>query len=423
MHSGNGYSWACSDGRAVYRLFSGRRKDGKREGTLLVSYTLDGKRRWLRELEGFGNLGSPGLFDEKLVLQNTGFETATGKTAWGPIQYPTESLDGNPWGHGTDSCVVPIRVNGRLIALNPGGWCLDPETGDVLAKALIAQDRDGRKWNRLGFGIGGQWSVYNTPVVRADSDGSATVVFSGGDGKTFTGGGKEGLTPVPTDADLTQPAWEGKKFVGGIRVLACRLSLDAKGQIRSEPLWPQSAALVVRESGQLHPHVAICGDRVMLLHVKGQMAVLDLETGGRIGEDFQPVYPCEYKTAHLKHDLKAPAVVAAREEYDLSEGVAFGIGSPGMDYSLARMGRTVYARTAVDSRNYLWMAPRLGEIFVLDLGETEKGFRILAHNRVNQPICWCSHAAPVPHGNRLYYRTWGHMYCFEANPLPSRREH
>jgi hypothetical protein len=244
--------------------------------------------------------------------------------------------------------------------------------------------------------------------VRAEADGSATVVFSGSDGKTFTGTDKEGLTPVPTDSDLTQPAWAEKKFVGGIRVLACRLSLDAKGQIRSEPLWPQPAALVVRESGQLHPHASLCGERIALLHVKGQLGVVDLKTGRLLGKDFQPVYPCEYKTAHKKYDLNAPAVLAALAEYELDPQMVFGGKG---DQSFARMGRTVYARTAVDARGYLYLANRMHDFFVVEL--TDDGFKVLAKNVIDHPVCIYSHAEPVLRGNRIYYRTWTHMFCFE----------
>lgn len=426
MHSGNDFSTASSDGKAIYRLFSGKPKD-KGGGSILVSYDLDGKRRWLTTMTdprsgrplSTDNLRSPLLIANRLLVvvrdsragDVIAYDPATGQVAWGPAPYDKEPVEGKPWGHGTDGGLVAIRLGGKPVALAPGGLCIDPQTGKLLARTLLTQDARGRKYNRLGFGIGAIWSVYNTPVARANSDGSATVVFSGSDKKTFEAGeAKDDLTPVPPETDLSQAPWPDKKLAGGIRVLACRLSLDAAGAIRSEPLWGQPASLVVRESGQLHPHVSLAGDRIMLLHVKGQMGVVDLKTGRLCGKDFQPAYRCEYKTAHVRYDLKAPEVIAGMAEYELDPRDVFGGKG---DQSFARMGRTVYARTAVDSRGYIYLANRMHDVFVLEL--TDSGFRQIAKNVVHLPVCFYSHADPVFHGSRLYYRTWGHLYCFEGS--------
>lgn len=412
LHSGNGYSTASSDGAAIYRLFSGRPKAGGRKGTsLLVSYDLDGRRRWLVVTSGHGKLQTPLLVGNRYIAGNTAYDTATGKAAWGPIKYEPDPDEPKPWGngHNDDGSLVRVRLGERDIAVYPGGWCIDPRTGSLLAKALAMRTANGRTWHPMGCQMG----PFNSPVARANADGSATVLFSGQDAKGFAAGPhKEAPAAVPPDADLDQAPWAGKRAVAALRVLACRLSLDGSGQVRSEPLWAKPATLRIAQSSHPWPHLSLCGSRIAVSHVKGQLAVLDLKTGRLLGKDFQPVYNCEYKTAVSKFRWDTPELIAAREEYGLSEEVAFGKGGGrNMEQSLARMARAVYARTAVDSRNYLWLANRWGEIYVLEL--TDEGFREMAHNKVNHPICWCSHAAPVPRGNRLYYRTWGHLYCFE----------
>ena len=411
MHSGNGYSTAGSDGAAIYRMFSGKRKDGGRNGSLLVSYDLDGRRRWLVVTKGLGKLQTPLLVGDRYIVGNTAYDTGTGKVAWGPMKYDLDPNEPKPWGngHNDDGSLVRVRLRERDVAVYPGGWCIDPRTGQLLAKALPMRRANGRDLHPMGCAVG----TFSTPLARSNGDGSATVLFSCDDKKGLVHPAAKGsFEAVPPDADFTQPPWAGRRPRWAVRVLACRLSLDPSGVIRSEPLWKQPATLFMETSGGMWPHLSLCGDRIAVLNVKGQIGVLDLKTGRLLGKDFQPIYKCEYKTAHLKYKWDTPELIAAREEYGLSEEVAFGKGGGrNLETSLARMARTAYARSAVDSRNYLWVAHRWGEIYVLEL--TDEGFRQVARNRVDQPICWCSHAAPVFHGNRLYYRTWGHLYCFE----------
>ena len=153
----------------------------------------------------------------------------------------------------------------------------------------------------------------------------------------------------------------------------------------------------------------------------GKVTVFDLKTGRILGKEFQSVYDVGYRAAAFKGvDITAPEVTAAMAEFGISDEVCWGRGTGGplarqTDFSMSRMGRALYARSSVDSRNLLWLTHRLGEVYVLEL--TDTGFRIAAHNRVNQPPCWCSHAAPVFQGNRLYYRTFGRLYCFEDAPI------
>jgi outer membrane protein assembly factor BamB len=427
LHSGNGYSTASSDGAAVYRLFSGRPVDAARKGnSLLVSYDLDGKRRWLVQTTGMGNLQAPLLIGGRLVaIRRSGprvsplvaYDTASGRVSWEATGCDMDKDEPNPWGAG-DGCLVRVRLNARDLLLNPGAWCIDPQTGKRLARTLPMQVANGRRYHPMGASAGN----FSTPVVRHNDDGSATVLFCGDDPKGLVYGEEKGpLVYVPPDADTTAEPWASKRTRWAVRVLACRLSVDGDGQIRSQPLWKQPASVQMETSGGMWPHLALCGDRVAVLNVKGQIAVLDLKTGRLLGKDFQPIYACEYKTAVSKYKWDTPELIAAREEYALTEEVAFGKGGGrNMETSLARMARTAYARSAVDSRNYLWLAHRWGEFYVLEL--TDEGFRQVAHNRVNHPICWCSHAAPVFHGNRLYYRTWGHLYCFDNAGGPSAPE-
>lgn len=412
MHSGNGYSTASSDGAAVYRLFAGKPKDGaKKGGAYLVSYDLAGKLRWRTEVKDIAALASPLIVRDKFIIGNAAYDTATGKPAWGPLKYEIPRGEPKPWsaGHNNDDTLVRVRLKDKDFVLYPGGWCVDPQDGKLLAKVLAMKKTDGRDWHPLGIAV---WP-FLSPVVRTNPDGSALVLFSGCDSKGLIGGAKgEAAVPVPPDADLTKPPWSDKQPGPALRVLACVLRLETNGEIRSEPLWPQPAALWITQSGHPWPHLSLCGERIAVSHIKGQLAVLDLKTGRLLGKDFQPVYNCEYKTAHLKYKLDAPEVVAAREEYNLTEELAFGKGGGrNMETSLARMGRTVYARTAVDSRNYLYLANRMHEVFVLEL--TDAGLKQVARNAINLPVCFFSHAAPVLQGRRLYYRTWGQMYCFE----------
>ena len=412
MHSGNGYSTASSDGAALYRLFSGKAKDGQRKGSsLLVSYDLDGKRRWLVQTTGFGKLAAPLLVGDRLIIGGTAYDAATGQVAWGPVKYDLDPDEPKPWGGGgnDEGTLVRVRLKGQDVAVYPGGWCIDPRTGRLMGKALPMRQSGGRTWHPLGNTVG----TFNSVVARPNADGSVTALFSCDDTTGLVYGSEKGeFLAVPPDADLAQAPWADKKTRWAVRVLACRLSLDAAGQVRSEPLWPQPATLLMETSGGMWPHLALCGQRIGVLNVKGQIAVLDLKTGRLLGKDLQPIYACEYKTAVSKYKWDTPELIAAREEYGLSEEIAFGKGGGrNMETSLARMARTAYARAAVDSRNYLWLAHRWGEFYVLEL--TDDGFRQVAHNKVNHPICWCSHATPVFHGNRLYYRTWGHVYCFE----------
>ena len=413
LHAGNGYSTASSDGAAIYRLFSGKPKEAGKKGTcLLASYDLGGKRRWLAQTTGFGSLSTPLLLGNRYILGGTGYDTATGKIAWGPMKYDVDPGEPKPWsgGNNNDDSLVGIRLNGQGVAVYPGGWCVDPRTGKLMAKVLAMRNANGRAWHPMGVAMG----PFFSPVARANADGSATILFSGQDEKGLVvGPNKEPAVPIPPDADLKQAPWADKKTTAALRVLACRLTLDGSGQIRSEPLWKEPATLLIAQSSHPWPHLSLCGDRIAVSHVKGQLAVLDLKTGRLLGKDFQPVYNCEYKTGASKYKWDAPELVAAREEYGLTEEIAFGKGGGrNMETSVARMARAVYARTAVDSRNHLWLANRWGEVYVLELND--RGFRQVALNRVNQPICWCSHAAPVFQGNRVYYRTWGHLYCFEG---------
>jgi hypothetical protein len=412
MHSGNGYSTATSDGAALYRVFSGRAKDGGRKGlALVVSYDLDGRRRWLVQTTGLGKLAAPLLVGDRLIIGGVAYDAATGKVAWGPRQYDLDPGEPKPWGGGgnDEGTLVRIRLGDRDVAIYPGGWCIDPRTGDLLAKALPMRKSADRTWHPMGCAVG----TFGSVVARPNADGSVTALFSCDDTHGLVYGSEKGaFQAVPPDADVSRPPWADQKPRWAVRILACRLGLDDAGRIRSEPLWKQPATVLMETSGGMWPHLALCGERVAVLNVKGQIAVLDLGTGRLLGKDFQPIYKCEYKTAHLKYKWDAPELIAARQEYGLSEEVAFGKGGGrNMETSLARMARTAYARAAVDSRNYLWLAHRWGEVYVLEL--TDDGFRQVAHNKVIHPICWCSHATPVFHGHRLYYRTWGHVYCFE----------
>ena len=422
FHSGNGYSTASSDGAAVYRLFSGRSKaGGKKGGSLLVSYDLKGRRRWLTETIRLSHLQSPLLVGDRLMIGSTAFDTATGKVAWGPTKDDLDPGEPKPWGS-DDASLVKIRLGNQDVVLTPGGWCLDPKTGKRLAKALAMRSTNGRPWHPLGLEVG----AFISPVSRANADGSATVIFSAVDGKGRAGDSSKRFghavndldaAAIPPDADLTQPPWAGKRVWSAIRVLACRLSLDANGRICSEPMWDQPAAVAWELSSGQGPHLALCGDRIAVLNVKGNMAVLDLKTGRLLGKDFQAIYDCGYRAAAFRGvDISAPEIKAAMAEFGISDEVCWGRGTGGplsrnTDFSMSRMGRALYARSAVDSRNLLWIAHRLGEIYVLELNDT--GFRIVAHNRVIHPPCWCSHAALVFQRKRLYYRTFGRLYCFE----------
>jgi hypothetical protein len=418
MHSGNGYSTASSDGSAIYRLFSGKPKmPGKKGCSVVVSYDLEGKRRWMAEVSTPGSLKSPLLVGDRLLVNHQSkqgdliaLDTATGKVAWGPAKYDLEPGEPNPWGgHIDDGCLVRVRLGAEDVAINPGGWCIDPRTGKRMAKALPMRNANGRTFHPMGCSPG----TFSSVVARANGDGSVTALFSCDDKNGLVYATQKGaFEVVPPEADVKQPPWVDKKPRWAVRVLARRLSLGADGQIRSEQLWAQPATLLMETSGGMWPHLGLCGERIAVLNVKGQIGVLDLKTGRLLGKDFQPIYNCEYKTAVNKYKWDTPELIAAREEYNLSEEVAFGKGGGrNLETSLARMARTAYARTAVDSRSYLWLAHRWGEVFVLEL--TDAGFREAARGKVNHPICWCSHAAPVLHGHRLYYRTWGHVYCFE----------
>jgi len=425
LHSGNGYSTASSDGAAIYRLFGGRMKvAGKKGGALLVSYDLEGKRRWLTETPGLNNLQTPLLVGDRYIIGSMAYDTATGKLAWGPTKDDLDPGEPKPWGS-DDASLVKIRLGNQDVVLTPGGWCLDPKTGKRLAKALAMRNANGRSWHPLGVEV----NAFISPVARANADGSVTVVFSSGDAKGRAGDPDKrfghaqndlGAGAIPPDADITQPPWAGRKVWYSLRVLACRLSLDAKGQIRSEQMWEQPAAVAQELSSGAGPHVALCGDRIAVLTVKGRIAVLDLKTGRLLGKDFQAVYDCGYRAASMKGvDINAPEIKAAMAEFGISDEVCWGRGTGGplqrqTDFSMSRMGRALYARAAVDSRNLLWIAHRLGEIYVLELNDT--GYRLVAHNKVNQPPCWCSHAALVFQGQRLYYRTFGRLYCFEDTP-------
>jgi hypothetical protein len=341
---------------------------------VLVSYDLNGKRRWLTTASGGGKLQSPLLVGDRYIAGATAYDAATGKVAWGPMKHEQDPDEPRPWGngHNDDGSLVRVRLGDQDIAMYPGGWCIDPRTGKLLAKALAMSRTGGRAIHPMGVAVG----TFSTPLVRHNADGSVLVLFSCDDtkGMVSDGGNAGPFTVVPPGTDVTQPPWTDKRFRWSVRVLACRLGLDAAERIRSDPLWPQPATVLMETSGGMWPHLALCGERVAVSNVKGQLAVLDLKTGRLLGKDFQPVYKCEYKTAHLKYKWDTPQMLAAREEYGLTEEVAFGKGGGrNLETSLARMARTVYARTAVDSRNYLWLAHRWGEIYVLEL--TDEGFR------------------------------------------------
>ena len=427
MHSGNGYTTASSDGKAIYRAFVGRHKDAKKRGSLVVSYDLDGKRRWLTETVPLNGTSSPLLIGNRVMVAQDGgsnnkhvngtmfaLDAVTGKVAWGPLRHPPEPGEpvDHPWG-ADDGSPVAIRLGSRDIAVTPLGWLIDPQTGKLLGKTMPVRSVNGRVWHPLGIKL-----TCHSPIPRPNPDGSVTVVFCAddSDGLLRTQGRDAPLAAVPPDADMTQDPWSKPKDVA-VRVLPCRLSLDAAGQIRSEQLWPQPSTVRRQGGDGSGPHIALCGERIAVLNVKGHIGVMDRKTGRTLGKDFQPIYENDYRKVLKGIPLDTPELNAARAAFGMNMTMeqAFGPEGTGQKHtnsSMNRMGKALYARSAVDSRNYLWVAHRWGEIYVLEL--TDNGFREVSHNKVNLPLCWCVHAAPVFQGDRLYYRTFGHLYCFEA---------
>jgi hypothetical protein len=372
---------------------------------------------------------SPLLIGDRLIVWDrrqygqpcdlVALDTGTGKTIW-KQGYEREPTDGNPWGAGTDGGMVPLRLGNRTLMLSPGGWCIDPSDGKLLTKALIAEDGKGRKYNRLGIELGVTWAACYTPVVRANPDGSATVIFAGRDSKAFTGENKQHRDAIPPETDLAQPPWserDKKDVLYGERILACRLSLDPAGAVRCEPLWPQPTSFP-GIPGDFHPQIALAGSRIAFLHAveDGMLGVVDLKTGrilggGKDGRD-RGMHRIFAGADKRQFDVKEPKLAAAMAEYDLTEGAVFGRGEGASNCHLLREWRAPYPRMAVDSRHYLYLPNRMNEFFVLEL--TDEGYRELAKNVIDLPVCHFSHADPVLHGGRVYHRTWGHMWCFET---------
>jgi hypothetical protein len=124
-----------------------------------------------------------------------------------------------------------------------------------------------------------------------------------------------------------------------------------------------------------------------------------LETGKVVHE----VDLVDAKTVPNKPDLTDPKEIAAMARFGLDEKALFH-GTQGM----FRMKKEAYARTFVDGQGRLWISSRFGELSTL---EAKAPWTLTKVGAVEHPKVWQSNANLVPHGDRLYYRTFGHLYC------------
>jgi hypothetical protein len=407
---GDGYGAPCSDGERIFKCWSG----GKKTPAQAVCYDLAGKRLWAVEDKGSYSLppeqgqkrgrsmsygikgaSSPALFGDLLVYPTNGGVLArdkrTGEVRWKNVSCANTRT--------YETAVQVATVSGRKVLVLYNGDLYDPKDGQLLGTALPGvkparfERGEGLKLSRIECSIG-ESGGFVSPIVVPDQPG--VIVFGILDWSAF--GRKDGKATAPTPTDEYPQELSRGTTAAGYRALAVRLSFGADGKLVAEQLWKEPATVPYAEQG---PYLSYYQGLVYWMAVVGSaMAVIDLKTGEVLAPQ-KPVYPTS--RAPKKEAFETPEVKAAMETpLKMTQGLACdGNGIP-------RGGNWTYARGFIDGRGRMWINHRWGGLFGLQLG---KDWKVAAQGQVAVPPCWCAHAHMFPHGERIYLRSWSHLYC------------
>ena len=419
---GNGYSWPCSDGQRAIKAWINSR--GSKGGTAaaIVCYDLTtGKRLWLIEFSGDhqkhkftreanrwawkkfdgaaaitqhtdwapAGYASPQMYGDTVIYQAKGagsvvaLDSKTGAQRW--------ASKPSVFGHsGADANFLLLRVASRDLLVTNIGTVLDPRSGDVLGEAIPSVEKDGQRVSRLwgAMEITTKGEVKVAGLSPITGPGAPGVVAFGPDWPRADAAGAEGAEP------------SGKS---PYHYLAVRLGFDAQGKLTTNCLFPQRTVVPKFEYG--NAHMTILQDRLLVMPGYGRtLAAIALDTGQLVIPP-KPLWPMppQARGWGLKPDANAPDIKAGLEEFGLTIDDVTNEGR-----GIGRAGYNSYSRSFVDGRGYIWTMNRQAQIYRID---PTKDFAAELAGGLVHPECWTSTASPVPHGNRIYVRTFGRLAC------------
>ena len=424
--SGNGYTWPCSDGRRVVKSWNSGKSRGATAAAIVCYDVASGKRLWLIEFTGDfqkhkftrdGNrwgwkkpdgdpvttqhsdwapsgYASPQMCGDTVIYQAKGagsvvvaLDSKTGAQRW--VSKP------NVFGHaGCDANFLILKVGGRDVLVTNIGTVLDPKTGLVLGEAIPSITKDGKTFSRL-WGLmerGPRGEIKVAGISPIGTPGAEGVVAFGPD------------WPRNSEQDKWDEAPAGRKR-SSYSYLAVRLGFDAQGKLTTSCLFPERAIVPKFEYG--NGHMTMVTDRLLVMPGYGRtLAAITLDTGKLVTPP-KPLWPTppHARSWGLKPDPNARDIKAGLEEFALTiDAVTEG------NRGIGRDGYNSYSRTFTDARGYLWYMNRQAQFYRID---PEEDFAVELAGTLVHPECWTSTSSPVPHGNRIYVRTFGHLVCVE----------
>jgi len=394
---GFGYSWPCSDGAMVYKLWG----SGQKGAYVLVCYDLEsGKRQWRvkfdnktpNQPDGSG-YGSPQLFGD-IVFYTSGaravvaLDKKSGAVRW--VSKPNVAGQS-----GVDANAIVVRIGSRQVLVTNIGTVLDPNTGEVLGDAIPSIEKDGKTYSRLwGMVEKGFGKVHGISPI---TDGSGTGLVAFGPDWPLRGGTE------PWDKATSTSEKIGKEEENPLAYcyFAARLGFNAEGKLTSTPVFPDRAVIPKMEYG--NGHLTIVKNHLIVMPGYGHtLAGIALETGKLV----IPPKGLWNSPKWVKPDPNAPEIKAGMDEFGLTINA---VTEP--NRGIGRGGYTSYSRTFVDSTGCIWYMNRQAQIYRID---PAKDFNAELAGTLVHPECWTSTASPVPHGNRIYVRTFGRLACIGA---------
>jgi outer membrane protein assembly factor BamB len=424
IYAGSAYAWPCSDGRLVFRV----------SGDSVAAYERDGRKVWqMRFVKsggkgadslpwdkaignwgqkteaggwvwagGFGIKGhtSPLVCGKLLVYACQGgllaLDASTGARAWGPVREAHTS------GY-YDDTPLALTIGGRAVIVTSTGGVVDAVTGAFLGDAMPLQTpKEGGKgpysprWEKEPTDkytlLGSSQGWFETAPVPTGREG--VVVFGKLLWCAYDKAGK------PLSASAPQMTAKDQMGGAGYRALPVRIGFDADGKVTSQPLWPEPVTVPYAEQG---PHMTCAQDSLFITGpTLGRTYVVDMETGKVVHQ----ANLVDTKTIPKKPDFADPKEQAALLRFGMTEQTVMDGGD-----GLFRMNQAAYARTFVDGDGRLWLSDRFGHFITMD---TKAPWTVTRVGAVDHPKSWLSHATLVPVGDRLYYRSFGEMYCLGA---------
>jgi hypothetical protein len=281
-----------------------------------------------------------------------------------------------------DANSLIVRIGCRDVLVTGIGTVLDPKTGVVLGEAIPHKEKDSKRYSQL-FGAPGQVSDMS-PAIGMGTDGLL------GFGDTF-----EHRTAQDPWSEVQPPAATGRWS----HFLVVRLILDANGKITTSSVFPDRIPVPFVYGGI---HGTIVKNRLVTMPgYSNTFSVFDLAAGKVIITNRAAW--SQGKAKDIKPDPNAPDIRAALDEFGLTINsvIEFNRG-------IGRNGYSSYSRTFVDGRGCIWYMNRQAQFYRID---PDKEFAAELAGTLVHPECWTSNSSPVPHGNRIYVRTFGRLAC------------